>query len=78
MYDEFWNFKADPLFHTMTFTWRDKINHFKSTNVIGKLLWIMHPKDNYGQHLERYYNSPRIKKAIQKIHQKTLDKSLKV
>ena len=74
MYNEFGKFIADPYFHTMRFTWRDKINYFKGANLIGKLLWIMHPKDNYGQHLERYYNLPRIKKIIQKISQKPLDK----
>lgn len=64
MYDEFGNFKANPCLHTMAFSFRDKITSFKREHFIGKWFWILHPNDNYGQHLERYYNSRYIKKRI--------------
>ena len=64
MYDEFGNFKASSALHTMPFGFRDKIASLKREHPFGKLLWILHPNDNYGQHLERYYNSKYIKKRI--------------
>lgn len=67
MYDEFGNFKADPCLHTILFSFRDKIASLKREHPLGKLLWILHPKDSYGQHLERYYNSRYIKKRIKKL-----------
>lgn len=67
MYDNFGNFKADPYQHTMTFGFRDKIASLKREHFIGKILWVLHPFDSYGKHLERYYNSRYIKKNIKKI-----------
>ena len=77
MYDDFGKFVANPYLHTMSFSFRDKIMSFKQEHPIGKLLWVLHPKDNYGQHLERYYNSRYIKKHI-KNFTKPLDKTPKV
>lgn len=64
MYDKFGNFVANPCLHTMPFSFRDKIEDFKRAHPFSKLLWILHPKDSYGKHLERYYNSKYIKKRI--------------
>ena len=64
MYDNFGNFKADPYLHTISFGFRDKIISIKREHFFGKILWILHPMDNYGQHLERYYNSRYVKKKI--------------
>ena len=64
MYDDFGNFRADLFLHTISFGFRDKIISIKREHFFGKILWILHPMDNYGQHLERYYNSRYVKKKL--------------
>ena len=39
----------------------------KQENWRGKLLWLLHPKDTYGQHENRYNNLPYVKKIKKQI-----------
>jgi hypothetical protein len=43
---------------------KEKLKAFYTANWRSKLLWIIHPTDTWGKHLERYYNNPKVKKNI--------------
>lgn len=63
LFTEFSNYITNPL-------------NWKPTNIFiqmkkeswrGKILWLLYPKDTYGQHEKRYNNLPCIKKLKKQI-----------
>lgn len=67
MYNEQGIYVADKALH-FKLTKTEKFKAFCIANWRSKLLWIIHPTDTWGKHLERYYNNPKVKKAILSIN----------
>ena len=70
MFNENYVYVAPKQLHIMPFGIKDKITAIKRENFFGKWLWIIHFKDSYGRHLERYYNNLHIKRKILNITEK--------
>ncbi|MBQ1999751.1 MAG: hypothetical protein II220_09770 [Spirochaetales bacterium] len=63
MYNENEIYVANPCLN-FRLTRKEFLQAFKTANWRSKLIWLFHPRDTYGKHLERYYNHPTVKKAI--------------